>query len=179
MDNEKTNKKIETDQKNEDETPQIITPDTIITMFEASDTWLRLEYFLGGKRAKVWRFVLLMYLLSKVKWLLNYSDHIFEYVVDKGIKLYRVDRIEPIEDGFRIIMDVHIKDLDFAKVRKKWRVIYKKSKILDPRVYKSLDPAFKRALKTTFWELEQIDQFDETQEYKVVKEETVNEGENK
>jgi hypothetical protein len=102
---------------------------------------------------------------------------VFSFVEDKGINLFRVERVEPLEDGFRVVVDVHISDLDFKKIRKKWRILVRKAKLLDPYIVKILDPAFKRLIISTFWELEKLEQIEEMQEYKVVKEEPVSEGE--
>jgi hypothetical protein len=158
-------------------TAQLVTPDMVLTMFGAHDIWSFAESVLGKKRERVWRFVITLYLLNQVRWWLNFANRVFSFAEEKGIKLFRVERVEPLEDGFRLIVDVHISDLDFRKIRKKWRRLVRKARMLDPYIVKILDPAFKRLIMSTFWELEKLEQIEEMQEYKVVKEEPVNEGE--
>jgi hypothetical protein len=171
------NEEKKVDEEKKDVVAQLVTPDMILTMFGAHDIWAYTENILGKKRERVWRLIITLYLLNQVKWWLNYANFVFKFVEEKGIKLFRVERVEPLEDGFRIIVDVHISDLDFRKIRKKWRKLVSKSKLLDPYIVKILDPVFKRMIISTFWELEKLEQFEEMQEYKVVKEESVSEGE--
>jgi len=158
-------------------TAQLVTPDMVLSLFGAHDIWATAESVLGRKRERAWRLAIMLYLLNKARWWLNYANWIFHYAEEKGIKLFRVERVEPLEDGFRIIVDVHISDLDFKMIKKKWRRVLRGAKLLDPYIVKILDPVFKRLIISTFWELEKLEQIEEMQEYKVVKEEPVNEGE--
>jgi hypothetical protein len=110
--------------------------------------------------------------------MLNSMDRLFRYIIAKGIVISARERVDLLSDGFRITVDIHVTDIDIAKLRSKWRKVFRKAKLLDYRVLEVLDPAVRNAVMLSFKLLDKLTTYEDIEEYKVVKEEPVTEGEN-
>ena len=156
----------------------VVTPEVLSSFLEGSDVWSKLELLVGKKRARLWRLIILLYLLNCAKAMLNSMDRLFRYIIAKGIDISARERVDLLSDGFRITVDIHVTDIDIAKLRSKWRKVFRKAKLLDHRVLEVLDPAVRNAVMLSFKLLDKLTTFEDIEEYKVVKEEPVTEGEN-
>jgi hypothetical protein len=122
-----------------------------------------------------------MYLYTVIIHCLKYFDYWITRSSRYGINVNVMKEIVPFEDSFEVRIRVDIRDIDVKKLKKNWRLISTAIKKTDDDsvklVMKIGQPIFVETWKE-FDEDYMQSNVDGLKEFKVVKEEQINEGEN-
>jgi hypothetical protein len=122
-----------------------------------------------------------MYIYSLILHALKYFDFKMSYAPTHGVNVSIMKEVVPFKDGFEIHIKVNIMEIDVKKLKKSWRHISAAFKRTDDDSVKLIMKMGKHAYIEAWKEFEMdhmCGKVGELKEFKVVKEEQINEGEN-
>jgi len=148
----------------------------IYSLINISDIWERLESVIGRRKAMAWRFLVRSFLLSQLSQAANFTNYVINKAVKIGIDVDVTKRVEELEDGFRFIIEARITNIDFKEVKRNWKKIYWYLKGIDHFLWEKMEPSIRRLVKDVFVEAAKEEIYESVSEYRVVREEDVNDS---
>ena len=117
---------------------------------------------------------------AQIVYALKYFDFRLTQLEKYGIQITTMKEVLPFEDKFEIRITVNINSVDVKKLKSNWRTIFNNLKKVDDETIKLVMRIGKEPLTRAFVELSEeyvYEKVKDLQEFKVVKEEPITEGE--